>query len=266
MFFLQKLTGLSLCVAEDSAQIPSPERDAPWPQQPKVASHTPHASVLTLSPLFTSRKAWGQAWPVPQSSFGAWSPSLGFPGSSASKESACCAGNPCSVSRSGRSPGGGVGTHSSILAWRIPRTEEPGRLQSMGLQRIRHNWTTFTQSTGAQVLNWKSKLGLEGAGNMTGREWNSCLFLSISTALSSRDLAYGGWGVIHVCSVALWSLQHLCTVINKGIWSLTEEAILALVGQGNDLSLILASWIFQQRTHGSLFEMRPASCPFVKFL
>ena len=27
-------------------------------------------------------------------------------------------------------------THSSILAWRIPRTEEPGRLQSMGLQRI----------------------------------------------------------------------------------------------------------------------------------
>ena len=35
-------------------------------------------------------------------------------------------------------------THSSILAWRIPRTEEPGRLQSMGVQRVRHNWTTFT--------------------------------------------------------------------------------------------------------------------------
>ena len=29
-------------------------------------------------------------------------------------------------------------THSSILAWRIPQTEEPGRLQSMELQRIRH--------------------------------------------------------------------------------------------------------------------------------
>ena len=29
-------------------------------------------------------------------------------------------------------------THSSILAWRIPWTEEPGRLQSMGPQRIRH--------------------------------------------------------------------------------------------------------------------------------
>ena len=30
-------------------------------------------------------------------------------------------------------------THSSILAWRIPWTEEPGRLQSMGSQRVRHN-------------------------------------------------------------------------------------------------------------------------------
>ena len=33
-----------------------------------------------------------------------------------------------------------MATPSSILAWRIPWTEEPGRLQSMGLQRIRHDW------------------------------------------------------------------------------------------------------------------------------
>ena len=33
----------------------------------------------------------------------------------------------------------GMATHSSILAWRIPWTEEPGGLQSMGLQRIGHN-------------------------------------------------------------------------------------------------------------------------------
>jgi len=32
-----------------------------------------------------------------------------------------------------------MATHSSILAWRIPWTEEPGRLQSMGLQRIRQD-------------------------------------------------------------------------------------------------------------------------------
>ena len=33
----------------------------------------------------------------------------------------------------------GMATHSSILAWRIPRTEEPGGLQFVGLQRIRHH-------------------------------------------------------------------------------------------------------------------------------
>ena len=32
-----------------------------------------------------------------------------------------------------------MATHSNIVAWEIPWTEEPGRLQFMGLQRIRHN-------------------------------------------------------------------------------------------------------------------------------
>ena len=40
---------------------------------------------------------------------------------------------------SGRSPGGGHGKHSSILACRIPSPEEPGRLQSIGLHRIGHD-------------------------------------------------------------------------------------------------------------------------------
>ena len=35
--------------------------------------------------------------------------------------------------------GKGMATHSSVLAWRIPWTEEPGGLQSMGLQRVRHD-------------------------------------------------------------------------------------------------------------------------------
>ena len=38
----------------------------------------------------------------------------------------------------------GTATHSSILAWRIPWTEEPGGLQSMGLQRVRNNSATNT--------------------------------------------------------------------------------------------------------------------------
>ena len=33
----------------------------------------------------------------------------------------------------------GITTHSSLLAWRIPWTEQPGQLQSMGLQRVEHD-------------------------------------------------------------------------------------------------------------------------------
>ena len=36
-------------------------------------------------------------------------------------------------------PEKGIVTHSSILVWRIPWTEEPGRLQSLGSQRVRHD-------------------------------------------------------------------------------------------------------------------------------
>ena len=44
----------------------------------------------------------------------------------------------------GRSPGGGLATHSSIIAWRFPCTEEPGRLQSIGLQRVGQDWKQFS--------------------------------------------------------------------------------------------------------------------------
>ena len=37
-----------------------------------------------------------------------------------------------------------MATHSSKLAWKIPQTEEPGRLQSMGSQKVRHDCATFT--------------------------------------------------------------------------------------------------------------------------
>ena len=40
----------------------------------------------------------------------------------------------------GRSPGGGYATHSSILAWRIPWTEEPSGIQYMGSPRVKHDW------------------------------------------------------------------------------------------------------------------------------
>ena len=49
------------------------------------------------------------------------------------------AGDTGLILRLGRSPGEGHGNHSSILALRIPCTEEPGGLQSMGSQRVGHD-------------------------------------------------------------------------------------------------------------------------------
>ena len=49
-----------------------------------------------------------------------------------------------SIPGSGRSPEEGMATHSSILPWRIPWTEELGGLQPMGSHRVRHNWSDLT--------------------------------------------------------------------------------------------------------------------------
>ena len=54
-------------------------------------------------------------------------------------ESAGNAGDSGSVPGLGRSPGGTNGNPLQILAWKIPWTEKPGRLQPMGLQRLRHS-------------------------------------------------------------------------------------------------------------------------------
>ena len=64
---------------------------------------------------------------------------MGFPGGSNDKESACNAGDPGSIPGLEDTLEKGITTQSSILAWRIPWTEEPGGLQFVGSQRVRHN-------------------------------------------------------------------------------------------------------------------------------
>ena len=64
---------------------------------------------------------------------------MGFPGGSNGKESACSSRDWGSIPGSERPLEKGMVTHSSILAWDIPQTEEPGGLQSMGSPRVRHD-------------------------------------------------------------------------------------------------------------------------------
>ena len=55
------------------------------------------------------------------------------------------AGDASLIPGSGSSLEEEIATHSSILAWRIPRIEQPGGLQSMGSQRVRHDLVTKQQ-------------------------------------------------------------------------------------------------------------------------
>ena len=74
-------------------------------------------------------------------------PNMGLPWcllASDSIESACNEGDLGSIPGQENPLEKEMATHSSILAWRIPQTEEPGGLQSMGSQRIGHDWATTT--------------------------------------------------------------------------------------------------------------------------
>ena len=79
-------------------------------------------------------------------------PNKRLPGGSDSKESACNAGDTGLIH--GSDPlEKGMATHSSILAWRIPWTEKPGWLQSMGLQTVGQDWATKQTHTHTHKLS-----------------------------------------------------------------------------------------------------------------
>ena len=71
----------------------------------------------------------------------------------------------------------GMATHSSIPAWRIPWTEEPGGLQFTGSQRIRHDWATKTHMQTHIVALWCC------AGFCYTRKWISCVYTYIPSLL-----------------------------------------------------------------------------------
>ena len=79
-------------------------------------------------------------------------------GGSDSKESACNAGDEGSILGLEDPLEKGITTHSSIVAWRIPWTEEPGELQSMGSQRAGHDSVT-NQTTNSIIQCLLTKSG-----------------------------------------------------------------------------------------------------------
>ena len=89
--------------------------------------------------------------------------SLGFPGGSDGKESACSVGDLGSIPGLGRSPGGGHATYSSILAWRIPMDRGAWWATVHGVT-VRYDWATKHQSPDLQAA-------LRGFSSMLPDPW-----------------------------------------------------------------------------------------------
>ena len=72
----------------------------------------------------------------------------------------------------------GMATHSRIFVWRISWTEEPGRLPSMGLQRVGHNWTHFLKVWPKFISNlitlWSDTTERLNWTKLMVREWGIC--------------------------------------------------------------------------------------------
>ena len=100
-----------------------------------------------------------------------------------------------------------MATHSSILVWWIPWTEEPGRVQSMELKRVRHDWVTFT-------LHWITSE--VSAVPKCLEPWN----LNIRAVVSLLLLCGMGSGWKHMDSVYRMWLSHF---LHFYVWSGDKE-------------------------------------------
>ena len=86
----------------------------------------------------------------------------------------------------------GMATHSSILAWRIPWTEEPGRLQSMGSQRVRHDWS---DSAHTHTI-WKEHI-------------KSCSSDSVSRTLRWHLQIFNSWACLWLLVQNIYCIQQV---------------------------------------------------------
>ena len=154
--------------ANDPSMISAPTRDAdeysqmcspPASLSPERATAAP---CLPRGPSKMSRKVWPSLlWNYCFSSL-----SWGFPGGSASLVDQLVKNLTIMQETWVQSLGWEdslekeITMHSNILAWKIPWTEEPGRLQSIGLQRVRHDWahttliTAYEKSIFISLFQW----------------------------------------------------------------------------------------------------------------
>ena len=110
----------------------------------------------------------------------------GHPGGSVVKNPPASAGDTGLIHGLGIALEKGMATHFSILAWRIPWTEEPERLWSMGSQRVRHNWS-----------------------NLASR--HVCVYHNIYDGIILYISQYIQWNNVQSAAQSFWPMDQICT-------------------------------------------------------
>ena len=121
-----------------------------------------------------------------------------------------------------------MATHASTLAWKIPWTEEPGRLQSMGSLRVGHDWATSLSCIGEGNGN---PLQYSCLGNpKDGGAWWAAVYgvTQSQTWLKRRtiQLIMVHWDFMRICTVVPWKKGRLRDParVGPGSWPITWEA------------------------------------------
>ena len=100
-----------------------------------------------------------------------------------------------------------MATHSSILAWKIPWTEEPGRLQSMGSQKVGDDWVT---SLSLSLTQWTWVWACSRRWWRTG-SLVCCSPWGLKESDTTEWLKNNNNINIHILTTISWKLSHLCS-------------------------------------------------------
>ena len=103
-------------------------------------------------------------------------------------------------------------THSSILAWKIPWAEEPGRLQSMGSRRVRHDWNNYPKQSqdlgnSLNLMVCVSHLIPLPPSTLSSHHFESCVQNSLVSFFHKTVF----WGIINILKI----VQILILPLNK---------------------------------------------------
>ena len=125
-------------------------RERAWIELPRgEGSSDEHCFAYLISFTFSTLSAWGFSLPTN------WNPRMPPPRKQRHNAAEMFEFKVTNFRRLGTAPEKAMAPHSSTLAWKIPWTEEPGGLQSMGSRRVRHNGATSLSLFA--FMHWRRK-------------------------------------------------------------------------------------------------------------